>query len=45
MLLGEDPPSVYAQVVHSGRFYYSGRNTWFITPASYLYRALDKLGV
>ncbi|MGH3651158.1 MAG: NAD(P)/FAD-dependent oxidoreductase [Acidimicrobiia bacterium] len=45
MLLGEDPPSVYSQVAHNGRFYYSGRNTWFLTPASYLYRVLDKLGV
>jgi glycine/D-amino acid oxidase-like deaminating enzyme len=45
MLLGEDPPSVYSQIAHSGRFYYSGRNAWFLTPASLLYRALDKLGM
>jgi len=44
MLLGEDPPSVYSQIDHKGRFYYSGRNEWFLTPASYLYRALDKVG-
>jgi glycine/D-amino acid oxidase-like deaminating enzyme len=45
MLLGEDPPSVYSQIVHSGRFYYTGDKAWFLTPASYLYRSLDKLGV
>lgn len=45
MLLGEDPPSVYSQVVHAGRFYYSGKRAWFLTPASHLYRALDNLGV
>lgn len=45
MLLGEDPPSVYSRIVHSGRFYYSGRSSWFLTPASYLYRVLDKVGV
>jgi len=45
MLLGEDPPSVYSQVAHSGRFYHSGRNPWFLTPASWLYRTLDRLGV
>jgi hypothetical protein len=44
MLLGEDPPSVYSQIDHKGRFYYSGRNEWFLTPASHLYRALDKVG-
>ena len=27
MLLGEDPPSVFATTSHSGRFYYSGRNS------------------
>lgn len=44
-LLGEDPPSVYTEIHHPGRFYYSGRNEWFLTPASYLYRTLDKLGM
>ena len=45
MLLGEDPPSVFSQVSHNGRFYYSGRNAWFLTPASLLYRTLDRLGI
>lgn len=45
MLLGEDPPSVYSRIAHKGRFYYSGNSTWFLTPASYLYRVLDKVGV
>lgn len=45
MLLGEDPPSVYTQVTHNGRFYYTGRSSWFLTPASYLYRVLDKVGI
>lgn len=46
MLLGEDPPSVYSRIPHQGRFYYSGgRSPWFLSPASYLYRVLDKLGV
>lgn len=45
MLLGEDPPSVYSEIPHDGRFYYGGRRPWFLTPASYLYRALDKVGV
>lgn len=45
MLLGEDPPSVYSEVVHNGRFYYTGQNAWFLTPASYMYRTLDKLGI
>lgn len=45
MLLGEDPPSVYSQIEHEGRFYYTGGRPWFLTPASHLYRALDKLGV
>ncbi|MEX0864555.1 MAG: FAD-binding oxidoreductase [Acidimicrobiia bacterium] len=44
MLLGEDPPSVFSQIPHSGRFYYNGSNTWFLTPASILYRSLDRLG-
>ena len=45
MLLGEDPPSVYSLIPHSGRFYYSGKRAWFLTPASYLYRTLDKVGI
>lgn len=44
MLLGEDPPSVYSRIPHRGRFYYSGTRPWFLTPASYLYRMLDKVG-
>lgn len=45
MLLGEDPPSVYSKIPHNGRFYHTGRKPWFLTPASILYRTLDKLGV
>ncbi len=45
MLLGDDPPSVYSRIRHDGRLYYSGRNAWFLTPASYLYRVLDKVGI
>jgi glycine/D-amino acid oxidase-like deaminating enzyme len=45
MLLGEDPPSVYSRIAHRGRFYYSGQREWFLTPASYLYRVLDKVGL
>ncbi|HET9260085.1 MAG TPA: FAD-binding oxidoreductase [Acidimicrobiia bacterium] len=45
MLLGEDPPSVYSLIPHSGRIYYSGKRAWFLTPASYLYRSLDKVGM
>ncbi len=45
MLLGEDPPSVYSRIPHDGRFYYSGRGGWFLTPASYLYRTLDRFGL
>ena len=45
MLLGEDPPSVYSQIHHPGRFYYSGRSDWFLTPASAVYRILDKLNI
>lgn len=45
MLLGEDPPSVYSRIAHDGRFYYTGGKAWFLTPASYLYRTLDKMGV
>ncbi len=43
MLLGEDPPSVYSRIPHQGRFYYRG-TPWFLTPASYLYRTLDRVG-
>jgi glycine/D-amino acid oxidase-like deaminating enzyme len=42
MLLGEEPPSVFTKVPHPTRFYYRG-NPWFLTPASILYRALDRL--
>lgn len=45
MLLGEDPPSVYSQIPHNGRFYYTGKKPWFLTPASALYTTLDKMGV
>lgn len=45
MLLGEDPPSVYSRIEHKGRFYHRGRSPWFLTPASYLYRALDRFGL
>lgn len=45
MLLGEDPTSVYATIPHNGRFYYSGRAAWFLTPASVMYRTLDRLGI
>jgi glycine/D-amino acid oxidase-like deaminating enzyme len=44
MLLGEDPPSVYSRIPHKGRFYYTGGSAWFLTPASHLYRALDRIG-
>jgi glycine/D-amino acid oxidase-like deaminating enzyme len=44
MLLGEDPPSVYSRIPHTGRFYHRGGKPWFLTPASYLYRTLDKIG-
>lgn len=44
MLLGEDPPSVFSRIPHPGRFYHRGGWPWFLTPASYLYRALDRLG-
>ncbi len=43
MLTGEDPPSVFSRIPHRGRFYYTGR-PWFLTPASILYRTLDRLG-
>ncbi len=42
MLLGEDPPSVFTKVPHPTRFYYRGK-PWFLTPASILYRTLDRL--
>lgn len=42
MLLGEEPPSVFTKVPHPTRFYYRGK-PWFLTPASILYRALDRL--
>ncbi len=42
MLLGEDPPNVFTKVPHPKRFYYRG-NPWFLTPASMLYRVLDRL--
>lgn len=45
MLLGEDPPSVYSRIAHSGRFYHTGGSPWFLTPASYLYRVLDRVGI
>lgn len=45
MLLGEDPPSVYSQIPHTGRFYHRGGKPWFLTAASMLYRTLDKIGV
>jgi glycine/D-amino acid oxidase-like deaminating enzyme len=45
MLLGEDPASVYARINHDGRFYYTGGSAWFLTPASYLYRVLDRVGL
>ncbi len=45
MLLGEDPASVFSQIPHKGRFYYTGKNPWFLTPASLLYRTLDKVGM
>ena len=44
MLLGKDPPSVFSRINHRGRPYYWG-NPWFLTPASALYRTLDKLGM
>lgn len=45
MILGEDPPSVFSQIPHNGRFYYSGRSAWFLSTATYLYRVLDRLGI
>lgn len=43
MILGEDPPSVFSRIPHKGRFYYNGR-PWFLTPASILFRTLDRVG-
>lgn len=43
MLLGEEPPSVFTKVPHPTRFYYRGK-PWFLTPASILFRVLDRLG-
>jgi glycine/D-amino acid oxidase-like deaminating enzyme len=43
MMLGEDPPSSFTKVPHPTRFYYRGK-PWFLTPASILYRTLDRLG-
>ena len=42
MLLGEEPPSVFTRVPHPTRFYYRSK-PWFLTPASTLYRALDRI--
>ncbi len=42
MLLGEERPSVFTKVPHPKRFYYRG-NSWFLTPASILYRTLDRI--
>jgi glycine/D-amino acid oxidase-like deaminating enzyme len=44
MLLREDPPSVFTKIPFVGRPYYRGR-PWFLAPASYLYRALDRVGM
>ncbi len=43
MLLGEEPPSVFTTVPPPTRFYYQG-TPWFLTPASVLYRTLDRIG-
>lgn len=45
MILGEDPDSVYSKIPSQGRFYYNGRWPWFLTPASVLYRTLDRFGM
>jgi glycine/D-amino acid oxidase-like deaminating enzyme len=45
MILGDDPPSVFSQIPHNGRFYYSGRRAWFLSTATFLYRVLDRLGI
>jgi glycine/D-amino acid oxidase-like deaminating enzyme len=44
MLLGEDATSPFARLPHRGRFYYRGY-PWFLSPASVLYRTLDKFGM
>lgn len=44
MILGEDPPSVFSRIPHKGRPYYRGGDAWFLTPASFLYRTLDRVG-
>jgi len=43
MLLGEEPASSFTKIPLPTRFYYRGR-PWFLTPASILYRALDRFG-
>ncbi len=43
MLLGEEPQSVFTTVPPPTRFYYRGE-PWFLTPASVLYRTLDRIG-
>ena len=45
MLLGEDPPSIFSRIPHPRRFYYRGGKAWFLTPASVLYRILDRVGM
>lgn len=44
MILGEDPPSVFSRIPHKGRPYWDGEHPWFLTPASVLYRSLDRMG-
>jgi glycine/D-amino acid oxidase-like deaminating enzyme len=44
MLLGEEPTSPFARIPHKGRFYYRG-SPWFLSPASLLYRSLDRFGL
>lgn len=44
MLLGEEPTSPFARIPHKGRIYYQG-HPWFLSPASLLYRTLDKVGM
>ncbi len=43
-ILGEDPPSVFSRIPHKGRPYWDGKHPWFLTPASALYRTLDRWG-
>jgi glycine/D-amino acid oxidase-like deaminating enzyme len=43
MLLGESPPSPFATIPHTGRFYYRG-HPWFLGPAALLFRTLDRVG-